>query len=216
VSDAVIRKMKTAIHMAKRMAAHISPGSESMSMPQPGRPVPLQHDEIPAFANGGKAVRKALSTAKAAPARKEGKVWSTVIAMPHPKMRVSANPTRLVADAEGPGGVKGIVFPRHIWEGGNGKGGVHISGMAEVNEARAKVYGAEERKPTLTLRGSTLTVVRSTATTPWRFQSAIFTRRDITRTRGIDVVRKTPLVLDTGCDIYFSSMARYSRGEHHV
>jgi hypothetical protein len=57
--------MKTAIHMAKHMAAHISPGAESMSMPQPGRPVPLQHNEIPAFANGGKAVRRALRIARA-------------------------------------------------------------------------------------------------------------------------------------------------------
>lgn len=49
---------------------------------------------------------------------------------------------RMLVKAEGPGGVKGIVVPRHMWEGG-----AKAEGMKHVNEARAKVYGSENREP---------------------------------------------------------------------
>ena len=52
--------------------------------------------------------------------------------------------TRVQLAAEGPGGVKGIVVPRHMLEG-NKKSGV--LGMHEINKARAAVYGAENRPP---------------------------------------------------------------------
>ena len=57
--------------------------------------------------------------------------------------------TRIKIDAEGPGGVKGIVVPRHMWEGKTykGEGGKKVDGMRDVNEARAKVYGSERRDP---------------------------------------------------------------------
>lgn len=57
--------------------------------------------------------------------------------------------SRIKIDAEGPGGVKGIVVPRHMWEGKTYKGedGKKVEGMREVNEARAKVYGSERRDP---------------------------------------------------------------------
>jgi hypothetical protein len=57
--------------------------------------------------------------------------------------------SRIKVDAEGPGGVKGIVVPRHMWEGKTykGEGGKKVEGMRDVNEARAKVYGAENRDP---------------------------------------------------------------------
>jgi len=57
--------------------------------------------------------------------------------------------TRMKIDAEGPGGVKGIVVPRHMWEGKTykGEGGKKVEGMRDVNEARAKVYGSERRDP---------------------------------------------------------------------
>jgi hypothetical protein len=58
----------------------------------------------------------------------------------------TSNPKRIKFDAEGPGGVKGIITPRHMWEGGNGKHG-RIAGMNEINQARAQVYGAEPRDP---------------------------------------------------------------------
>lgn len=52
------------------------------------------------------------------------------------------NPKRMLVKAEGPGGVKGIVVPRHMWEGGT-----KAEGMKHLNEARAKVYGSENRDP---------------------------------------------------------------------
>jgi hypothetical protein len=57
--------------------------------------------------------------------------------------------TRIKIDAEGPNGVKGIVVPRHMWEGKiyKGEGGKKVDGMRDVNEARAKVYGSENRDP---------------------------------------------------------------------
>ena len=60
--------------------------------------------------------------------------------------------TRITIPGTGYGGVKGINVPRHMWEGktygGTGpKKGQHVEGMKEINEARAKVYGAEHRDP---------------------------------------------------------------------
>ena len=63
--------------------------------------------------------------------------------------------TRMVFQAEGSGGVKGINVPRHMWEGSSGviqKGAragqeFKTPGMKEVNAMRAKVYGAENRDP---------------------------------------------------------------------
>jgi hypothetical protein len=52
--------------------------------------------------------------------------------------------TRVTINAEGPGGVKGIVVPRHMLEGNPNSG---VEGMNEVNKARAKVYGSEPREP---------------------------------------------------------------------
>jgi hypothetical protein len=46
--------------------------------------------------------------------------------------------------AEGPGGVKGLVVPRHTLEGNAKSGAV---GLHEMNKARAEVYGSEHREP---------------------------------------------------------------------
>jgi len=51
---------------------------------------------------------------------------------------------RVTINAEGSGGVKGIVVPRHTLEGNKKAGAV---GMHEMNEARAKVYGDDHRDP---------------------------------------------------------------------
>jgi hypothetical protein len=51
---------------------------------------------------------------------------------------------RVTIKAEGSGGVKGIVVPRHTLEGNAKVGAV---GLHEMNEARAKVYGGEHRDP---------------------------------------------------------------------
>ena len=60
---------------------------------------------------------------------------------------------RVTIKAEGPGGVKGLVVPRHTLEGNAKSGAV---GLHEMNEARAKVYGSEHREPlTLAKIGAT-------------------------------------------------------------
>ena len=51
-------------------------------------------------------------------------------------------PKRIKIDAEGAGGVKGIVVPRHLLEKSS-----NSVGMNEINKARAKVYGSENRDP---------------------------------------------------------------------
>jgi len=51
-------------------------------------------------------------------------------------------PKRIKIDAEGSGGVKGIVVPRHLLEKSS-----NSIGMNEINKARAKVYGSENREP---------------------------------------------------------------------
>ena len=64
-------------------------------------------------------------------------------------------PTRIKFDAEGSNGVKGIVVPRHMWEGSEGvfskgdrKGQTFKNeGMRDINAARAQVYGSENRDP---------------------------------------------------------------------
>ena len=72
--------------------------------------------------------------------------WRTVIGGSGPKVSETSNPKRILFHAEGPGGVKGIIVPRHTWEGGNGKFG-RLAGLAEINQARAQVYGPEPRAP---------------------------------------------------------------------
>ncbi len=65
------------------------------------------------------------------------------------QIKETDNPKRIIMPAQGPGGVNGIVVPRHMWEGGNGKHG-YMDGMREINKARAQVYGEENRDPLTT------------------------------------------------------------------
>lgn len=51
---------------------------------------------------------------------------------------------RVTIHAEGSGGVKGIVVPRHTLEGNKKVGAV---GLHEMNKARAEVYGDDHREP---------------------------------------------------------------------
>lgn len=63
-----------------------------------------------------------------------------------------AEEKRVLVKAEGPGGVKGIVVPRHMIEG-NPK--ASAEGLKNMAESRAKVYGSEHREPlTLSKIGS--------------------------------------------------------------
>ena len=68
-------------------------------------------------------------------------------ATPHPGYLPTDNPKRVLMPAEGPGGIKGIVQPSHMWLGGKLPGGSRLAGMGEINEARASVYGGEQRPP---------------------------------------------------------------------
>lgn len=65
------------------------------------------------------------------------------------------NPKRILITAEGHGGVHGINLPRHMLEGNSGvyKSGANKGktfrneGLHGINEARAAVYGSENREP---------------------------------------------------------------------
>ena len=98
------------------------PPSNILSMLPQGRALnAMQPTKMPAMAKGGSTTDKAkqmLASEKKA--------------------------TRVKIDAEGPGGVKGIVVPRHMLEGNPNSG---VEGMNEVNKARAQVYGSENRPP---------------------------------------------------------------------
>ena len=67
----------------------------------------------------------------------------------------TSSPKRILFSAKGHGDVKGIVVPKHMWEGAQGvyeKGSrkgkkFKIKGMKDINKARAEVYGAEKRDP---------------------------------------------------------------------
>ena len=58
----------------------------------------------------------------------------------------TSSPKRILFPAKGHGDVKGIVVPKHMWEGSQGDGR-KVIGMKEINAARAKVYGNEKRDP---------------------------------------------------------------------
>jgi hypothetical protein len=67
----------------------------------------------------------------------------------------TSNPGRILFHGKGHGQTKGIVVPRHMWEGSEGvydkgakKGKTFKNeGMRDLNKARAEVYGAENRAP---------------------------------------------------------------------
>ena len=146
-----LKKMKQAVDLAREIAGRVSPGVGDVLPPTPGKPIPVFHEPVPGFADGGKASRRAMMVARAMKnggGEMTGK--TTIIGGPQnlrPQISETSNPTRVRVAAPGPGGVQGIVVPRHMLEGGNGKGGTHIPGMFEVNEARAQVYGDKPRPP---------------------------------------------------------------------
>lgn len=59
------KRMQKVIDLAREVAAKTSPGVEDVPMPKPGQPIPVQHFPVPGFADGGKAVRRAMMTANA-------------------------------------------------------------------------------------------------------------------------------------------------------
>jgi hypothetical protein len=54
---------------------------------------------------------------------------------------------RILFRGSGYGEVQGIIVPRHMWHGGKEKDGKRVLGMKDLNEARAQVYGSENRNP---------------------------------------------------------------------
>ena len=54
---------------------------------------------------------------------------------------------RILFRGSGYGEVQGIIVPRHMWHGGKEKDGKRVLGMKDLNEARAQVYGSENRDP---------------------------------------------------------------------
>lgn len=112
------------------MAPQMPPGMPGMPPTPPGGPqMPPQ-----GMAKGGSAKFPPVGEMKAALAN-GGKPGVT---MAGPKV------TRMVFQAQGPGGVSGINVPRHMWEGSEKS---NILGMKDINAARAQVYGAENRDP---------------------------------------------------------------------
>jgi hypothetical protein len=65
------------------------------------------------------------------------------------------NPGRILFHGKGHGQTRGIVVPRHMWEGTKGVYGkgkkegeeFQSEGMRDINKARAEVYGSENRAP---------------------------------------------------------------------
>lgn len=98
--------------------------SNILSMTQQGRALNAMQPSMPQrMADGGSAKAKAQMMKD-----KEDKSQPTS--------------SRMLIQAEGPGGVKGIKVPKHMWYGSK-----TVDGMQDVNEARAKVYGSENRPP---------------------------------------------------------------------
>jgi len=153
----------TANEQASAIAAQLPTGGQ-VHIESPQQVISERIAALRSPEQGNKDARKALMIARAmggrigkadggdidgaapvpAPAAKGPK---TVFAYGRPSISETKNPKRIMFTSDAPGKVKGIVTPRHMWEGGNGKGGIHIPGMEEINEARANVYGSENRPP---------------------------------------------------------------------
>ena len=101
-------------------------GSGILQMTPQGRALSaLGGQQAPGMAKGGSA--KSVDEMKAELAEKS-----------------NSQDKRVTIKADGPGGVKGLVVPRHTLEGNAKSGAV---GLHEMNEARAKVYGDDHRPP---------------------------------------------------------------------
>jgi len=60
-----LKKMKQAVDLARSIASRVSPGVGDMPPPTPGKPIPVFHEPVPGFADGGKTVRRAMMVARA-------------------------------------------------------------------------------------------------------------------------------------------------------
>ena len=124
------------------------PPMGDMPPPMGGMPPPQGGSNILSMTPQGQAMAamKPQGLAKGGSAKSTADMKAELAAK---KSIADGTSTRVKIDAEGAGGVKGIVVPRHMWEGKTykGEGGKKVDGMRDVNEARAKVYGSERRDP---------------------------------------------------------------------
>jgi len=136
------------------------PGHQMMtaqSQPQPGQPQPqatapqLQGQANPLGQPPSNILQmtpqgQAMSAMKppAPPGMAKGGSAKSVDDMKAELANKGDTSTRVLVKAEGPGGVKGIVVPRHMIEG-NPK--ASAEGIKNMAEARSNVYGSEHRAP---------------------------------------------------------------------
>lgn len=78
------------------------------------------------------ALNKALAASRVGLGTSSGNVFDSL----------PDRPKKVLFNAQGPGGVNGIVVPRHMWEGND-----KVKGMRDINTMRAQVYGPENRDP---------------------------------------------------------------------
>lgn len=125
--DSILKRGFKAFKRGGAVQAHLFHHHDEPKSPE----VPIMDRE--------KTIRRALMIAKA----DGGKLTGTAKELPEESnIQDTNNPKRILINAEGKGGVRGIVVPRHMWEGGK-----KVTGMRVINKARADVYGSENRDP---------------------------------------------------------------------
>ena len=119
-------------------------------------PAPGQPPQQPGMAKGGKVNPKQMAAIKAKMMMMKNRPKHLAkggsVDAPYSE---TDNPGRVLFHGKGHGETKGIIVPRHMWEGSEGvydkgaKKGQKFKneGMHDLNKARAEVYGAENRAP---------------------------------------------------------------------
>lgn len=105
-----------------------------------------QSNQPPGMARGGNVNQMALIRAKMMMERSSPKQYAKGGEVDDEQKYVpTSNPKRILFHGKGHGQTQGIVVPKHMWEGAEGKR--KVEGMKDINKARAEVYGAEKRDP---------------------------------------------------------------------
>ena len=113
-----------------------APGAQPNPMPTGFGPTPAPAGPPSNILNMTQQGRAMSAMAPVKTMAKGGSITQSGVTFESPKE------TRMIFQAKGPGGIKGINVPRHMWEGSK-----FLPGMKEVNKARAAVYGSENRDP---------------------------------------------------------------------
>ena len=103
--------------------------------------------QAPGMASGGKVDPKqmAIMKAKMMMMKSSPKRYAKGGDVDEQKYVPTSNPKRILFHGKGHGKTQGIVVPKHMWEGSEGKR--KVEGMKDINKARAEVYGEEKRDP---------------------------------------------------------------------